>query len=58
MQWLSMIFTQSQRVGTSNEGVALLLDGHLHSCVVEGAKEGGEREVLDEFIELYQVAKR
>ena len=37
---------------------ALLLDGHLRSCVVEGVKEGREDEVLGELMELYQVAKR
>lgn len=37
---------------------ALLLDGHLRSCVVEGVKEGRENEVLGELMELYQVAQR
>ncbi len=37
---------------------ALLLDGHLRSCVVEGVKEGREDEVLGELMELYQVAQR
>ena len=37
---------------------ALLLDGHLRSCVVEGMKEGREDEVLGELMELYQVAQR
>jgi DNA-binding FrmR family transcriptional regulator len=37
---------------------ALLLNGHLRSCVVDGMKEGREDEVLDELMELYQVAKR
>jgi len=36
----------------------LLLNGHLRSCVVDGMKEGREDEVLDELMELYQVAKR
>jgi DNA-binding FrmR family transcriptional regulator len=37
---------------------ALLLDGHLRSCVVEGVKEGREDQVLGELLELYQVANR
>ena len=37
---------------------ALLLDGHLRSCVVEGVKEGREDEVLGELMELYQVSNR
>jgi DNA-binding FrmR family transcriptional regulator len=37
---------------------ALLLDGHLRSCVVEGMREGREDEVLGELMELYQVAQR
>ena len=37
---------------------ALLLSGHLRSCVVEGVKEGREDEVLGELMELYEVANR
>ena len=37
---------------------ALLLNGHLRSCVVEGVKEGREDEVLGELMELYEVANR
>ena len=37
---------------------AILLDGHLRSCVVEGVKEGREDEVLGELLELYEVANR
>ena len=37
---------------------ALMLDGHLRSCVVTGVKEGREDEVLGELLELYQVANR
>jgi DNA-binding FrmR family transcriptional regulator len=37
---------------------AILLDGHLRSCVVEGVKEGREDEVLGELMELYDVSNR
>ena len=37
---------------------AILLDGHLRSCVVEGVKEGREEQVLGELMELYEVANR
>ncbi|MFH1559979.1 MAG: metal-sensitive transcriptional regulator [Chloroflexota bacterium] len=32
---------------------SLLLDGHLHTCVVEGVKEGREEQVVGELLELY-----
>ena len=34
---------------------ALLLDGHLHTCVVEGVKEGREEQVVGELLELYSL---
>lgn len=34
-----------------------LLAGHLHHCVVEGL-ERGDRGVLDELVELYELANR
>jgi DNA-binding FrmR family transcriptional regulator len=37
---------------------AVILDGHLHGCVVEGIKEGREEEVVGELLELYQLANR
>ncbi len=38
------------------EGV--LLEGHLHSCVVEGIKTGREDQVLDELKDLYFLANK
>ena len=35
-----------------------LLDGHLHSCVVEGVREGRADEVLSELVELYGLANK
>ena len=37
---------------------ALLLDGHLHTCVVEGVRDGREEQVIGELLELYQLASR
>lgn len=37
---------------------ALLLDAHLHSCVVEGMKDGRQEQVIDELVELYELASR
>lgn len=35
-----------------------LLEGHLHSCVIEGVKDGREDQVLGELIELYTLADK
>ena len=32
-----------------------LLDGHLHSCVISGVKEGRDDQVLQELLELYNL---
>ena len=34
---------------------SLLLDGHLHTCVVEGVKDGREEQVVGELLELYAL---
>ena len=36
----------------------ILLEGHLHSCVIEGIKTGREDEVLDELKDLYLLANK
>ncbi|HYM14272.1 MAG TPA: metal-sensitive transcriptional regulator [Dehalococcoidia bacterium] len=35
---------------------AIMLDGHLHTCVVEGIREGRDEAVLAELNELYGMA--
>lgn len=35
-----------------------LLEGHLHSCVIEGVKDGREDQVLGELIELYALSDK
>ena len=37
---------------------AMLLEGHLETCVVEGMRNGREKEVLGELVELYTLANR
>ena len=37
---------------------SLLLDGHLHTCVVEGVKEGREEQVVGELLELYALSDK
>ncbi len=37
---------------------ALLLDGHLHTCVVDGVREGREEQVVGELLELYALANK
>lgn len=36
---------------------AIMLDGHLRTCVVEGVKEGREQEVVAELSELYRTGR-
>ena len=37
---------------------AIMLDGHLHHCVVEGIRDGREEQVIQELMELYTQANR
>ena len=37
---------------------SVLLEGHLHSCVIDGVKDGREDEVLGELLELYSLADK
>ncbi len=36
----------------------LMLDGHLHHCVVSGIRDGREEQVITELLELYEIANR
>jgi DNA-binding FrmR family transcriptional regulator len=36
---------------------ALMLDGHLRTCVVDGIREGREDAVVSELSELYRVGR-
>lgn len=35
---------------------ALVLEGHLHTCVPEGIKEGNTDVIVDELVQLYNLA--
>ena len=37
---------------------ALLLDAHLHSCVIDGIRDGRQQQVVDELVDLYGLAQR
>ena len=37
---------------------ALLLEGHLDTCVVDGIRGGRDKEVLGELMELYNLANK
>ncbi|MDQ6643121.1 MAG: metal-sensitive transcriptional regulator [Chloroflexota bacterium] len=45
-----------QRAIDKFEGV--LLEGHLESCVLDGIKEGREKEVIGELAELFQLSQK
>ena len=36
----------------------MLLGGHLETCVVEGIRNGRDKEVLGELVELYKLSER
>jgi CsoR family transcriptional regulator, copper-sensing transcriptional repressor len=36
----------------------LMLDNHLHTCVIDGIKDGREDEVMGELVELYALSNR
>ncbi len=37
---------------------AIMLDGHLHHCVVNGIRDGREEQVIQELLELYELANK
>ena len=37
---------------------SVLLQGFLHSCVIDGVRDGREEEVLGELLELYALADK
>ena len=36
----------------------LMLDNHLHTCVIDGITSGRQDEVMGELVELYELAGR
>jgi DNA-binding FrmR family transcriptional regulator len=37
---------------------ALMLEGHLHTCVINGIRDGREEQVTSELMELYDLANK
>jgi len=37
---------------------AIILEGHLHTCVIDGVKNGREEQMVQEMLELYTLANR
>ena len=37
---------------------ALILEGHLHTCVATGIRDGREDQVISELLELYELANK
>ena len=37
---------------------SVMLEGHLHSCVIDGVKAGREDQVLGELMELYALSDK
>ena len=37
---------------------SVLLQGHLHSCVIDGVRDGREDQVLDELLELFALSDK
>jgi DNA-binding FrmR family transcriptional regulator len=35
---------------------SIMLEGHLHTCVLDGIREGRDDQVLTELTELYEMA--
>ena len=58
-QYCVDILKQTYAVRRAIEKVeSLLLEGHLDTCVVEGIREGRDREVLGELVQIYNLAGR
>ncbi len=36
----------------------MILDNHLHTCVIHGIKDGRQDEVVNELLDLYQLANK
>lgn len=37
---------------------AMMLENHLHTCVLEGIHEGRDEQVIGELLDLYELAGR
>ena len=58
-QYCVDVLKQTYAVRRAIEKVeGLLLDGHLHSCVIDGIQEGRSEQVVSELMELYELNQR
>ncbi len=37
---------------------AKILDNHLHTCAIDGIRDGRSDEVIDELLQLYELANK
>ncbi len=37
---------------------SIMLEGHLHTCVTRGIRDGREGQVISELVELYNLADK
>ncbi len=37
---------------------AIILDNHLHTCVIQGVRDGRDEQVVSELLELYELANK
>ncbi len=37
---------------------SIILDNHLHTCAIDGIRDGRSEEVIDELLELYELANK
>jgi DNA-binding FrmR family transcriptional regulator len=53
------VLKQTHAVRKAIEKVeAIILEGHLHTCVVDGMRDGRQDQVVGELMELYTQANR
>jgi len=56
-QYCVDVLRQTYAVRKSIEKLeALILENHLHGCVPEGIREGREEAVIEELLQLYNLA--
>ena len=36
----------------------IILDNHLHTCAIDGIRDGRHEQVVSELLELYEIANR
>jgi CsoR family transcriptional regulator, copper-sensing transcriptional repressor len=58
-QYCVDVLKQTYAVRRAIEKVeSLLLDGHLHSCVIDGIRDGRSEQVVSELMELYELNQK